>query len=111
MASSLCSDEQADLLVQSHLQNYSELQLPSPSSSQLPLTNSYSANAPLLPLGQGTLTLNSHGIPIIVVCTKADLMESKADAAGMKGSAWEERCDWAQQVIRTICLSCESFAV
>lgn len=98
--------------VQAHLQNYSEPSIPSPtssSSSQIP-SNTYSSNAPLLPLGPGTLTLNKHGIPIMVVCTKADLMDSCSELIGMKGAIWEERCDWAQQVIRTICLSCKFFS-
>lgn len=47
------------------------------------------------------------GIPIIVVCTKADLMDHAGDEAGMKGAAWEEKTDWVQQVLRTICLSCK----
>jgi dynein light intermediate chain 1 len=47
------------------------------------------------------------GIPIMVVCTKADLMDQAGDEAGMKGAAWEEKTDWIQQVLRTICLSCK----
>jgi dynein light intermediate chain 1 len=47
------------------------------------------------------------GVPIMVVCTKADLMDSAGDDAGMKGAAWEEKTDWVQQVLRTICLSCK----
>jgi dynein light intermediate chain 1 len=47
------------------------------------------------------------GVPIMVVCTKADLMDSAGDDAGMKGAAWEEKTDWIQQVLRTVCLSCK----
>lgn len=32
-------------------------------------------------------------------------MDSAADGLGMKGAVWEERLDWAQQVIRTVCLA------
>jgi hypothetical protein len=62
---------------------------------------------PLLPLGQGTLTLNECGIPITIVCTRADLMDATGDELGMKGGGWEERTDWIQQVLRTISLACE----
>ena len=90
--------------VQSHLQHYAE---PSSGPSATPLLNSTTyGSGPLLPLGQGTLTLNSAGIPIVVVCTKADLMDSAAEEIGMKGGGWEERTDWIQQVLRTICLAC-----
>ncbi len=65
-------------------------------------------SGPLLPLGPGTLSLNAHGIPVVVVCTKADLMDSVGDEMGMKGGGWEERTDWVQQVLRTMCLACES---
>jgi len=43
----------------------------------------------------------------MVVCTKADLMDNAGDEAGMKGAAWEEKTDWVQQVLRTVCLSCK----
>ena len=34
-------------------------------------------------------------------------MDAAGEAtAGIKGNAWEERCDWAQQVLRTVCLAC-----
>ena len=62
------------------------------------------------PTSQNNATLSyfgRSGIPITVVCTKADLMDSVADELGMK-SGWEERTDWIQQVLRTICLSCTS---
>lgn len=67
----------------------------------------YNSSGPLLPLGQGTMTLNAHGVPIVVVCTKADQMDAAGGTtAGIKGNAWEERCDWVQQVLRTVCLAC-----
>lgn len=70
-----------------------------------------------LPLPQGTLTNNSAGVPIMVVCTKADLIDENGDitgagAGGMggmvksKGGEWEERTDGVMQVLRTICLKC-----
>ncbi|AAW40980.2 hypothetical protein CNBA4890 [Cryptococcus deneoformans B-3501A] len=85
--------------LQSYLQHYTE-----PSATNTGVT-AYSGLGPLLPLGAGTLTLNSSGIPIIVVCTKADLMDNVAEEIGIKGGRWEERTDWVQQVLRTICLS------
>lgn len=81
--------------------------------------STYSSTGPLLPLGPGTLTLNpwvqrtspdcigslrSAGIPITVVCTKADQMDAAGEDAGMKGAQWEERTDWVQQALRTVCL-------
>lgn len=56
-------------------------------------------------------------MPIIVVCTKADLIDEGNDvigagASGMggmvkgKGGEWEERTDAVMQVLRTICLKC-----
>lgn len=70
-----------------------------------------------LPLPKGTLTSNAAGIPIIVVCTKADLIDDKGDIAGAgvsgmggmvksKGGEWEERTDSIMQALRTICLKC-----
>jgi dynein light intermediate chain 1 len=57
-------------------------------------------------------------VPIIVVCTKADLIDEGSDlaagASGMggmvrgKGGEWEERTDSIMQVLRTICLKCSS---
>ncbi|KDR84036.1 hypothetical protein GALMADRAFT_236631 [Galerina marginata CBS 339.88] len=94
--------------LQSHLQHYAE-----PSSDPLPAANSTLSNT-LLPLGPGTFTHNSAGIPIIVACTKADLIDDGNDMAagtsGMgsmvkgKGGEWEERTDGVMQVLRTICL-------
>lgn len=76
------------------------------------------ANTTLLPLGPGSFTHNEAGIPIIVVCTKADLIDEGADsvgpgASGMggmvkgKGGEWEERTDGVMQILRTICLKCQ----
>lgn len=97
--------------VQSHVQHYTE-----PSTDPLP-TNSTLSNT-ILPLGPGTFTHNSAGVPIIVACTKADLIDDGNDMAagssGMgsmvkgKGGEWEERTDGVMQVLRTICLKCES---
>lgn len=99
------------VLVQSHLQHYTE-----PSADPLPTANGALSNT-LLPLGPGTLTHNSAGVPIIVVCTKADLIDEGNDvvagASGMgsmvkgKGGEWEERTDGVMQVLRTICLKCK----
>ncbi|WVQ82872.1 hypothetical protein IAT38_005008 [Cryptococcus sp. DSM 104549] len=86
--------------LQSHLQHYTE-----PSPTPAAGTSAYAGVGPLLPLGPGSLTLNASGIPIIVVCTKADLMDSVAEEMGMKGGGWEERTDWVQQVLRTVCLA------
>ncbi|KAF5387749.1 hypothetical protein D9615_000687 [Tricholomella constricta] len=93
--------------LQAHLQHYAE-----PSTDPLPANSTMSST--LLPLGPGTLTHNSSGIPIIVTCTKADLIDDGNDmaagASGMgsmvkgKGGEWEERTDGVMQVLRTICL-------
>ena len=97
--------------VQSHIQHYSE---PAAESDSLPATSTL--NSTLLPLGPGTLTHNTSGIPIIVVCAKADLIdegnEPVGGASGMggmvkgKGSEWEEQTDHIVQVLRVICLKC-----
>ncbi|KAJ7167606.1 dynein light intermediate chain-domain-containing protein [Mycena filopes] len=94
--------------LQSHLQHYAE-----PSSEPTPAASSVSGST-LLPLGPGTLTHNAAGVPIIVACTKADLIDESGDlaagASGMggmvrgKGGEWEERTDGVMQVLRTICL-------
>lgn len=34
-------------------------------------------------------------------------MDNVAEEIGIKGGRWEERTDWVQQVLRTICLSCK----
>ncbi|KAJ7126401.1 dynein light intermediate chain-domain-containing protein [Mycena crocata] len=94
--------------LQAHLQHYSEPSVDPPAAA-----SSVSSNT-LLPLGQGTFTRNSAGIPILVACTKADLIDEGSDlaagASGMggmvrgKGGEWEERTDGVMQVLRTICL-------
>ncbi|KXN92343.1 Cytoplasmic dynein 1 light intermediate chain 1 [Leucoagaricus sp. SymC.cos] len=94
--------------LQSHLQHYSE-----PSTDTLPASSS-ALNNTILPLGPGNLTHNAAGVPIIVVCSKADLIDEENDmvpgATGMsgmvkgKGGEWEERTDGVMQVLRTICL-------
>ena len=100
--------------MQSHLQHYAEPAAPIPGSITSPsttpalasITSTY-GSGPLLPLGPGTLTLNTTGVPIVVVCSKADLMDAVGDEMGMKGGGWEERTDWVQQVVRSVCLACE----
>ncbi|KAF9450664.1 hypothetical protein P691DRAFT_809945 [Macrolepiota fuliginosa MF-IS2] len=94
--------------LQSHLQHYAE-----PSTDPLPAASS-ALNNTILPLGPGTLTHNAAGIPIVVVCSKADLIDEENDlvagATGMggmvkgKGGEWEERTDGVMQVLRTVCL-------
>ncbi|KAJ7639320.1 dynein light intermediate chain-domain-containing protein [Roridomyces roridus] len=94
--------------LQAHLQHYSE-----PSTDPVATASSVSGST-LLPLGPGTFTHNSAGVPIVVVCTKADLIDEGSDlgasASGMggmvrgKGGEWEERTDGVMQVLRTICL-------
>ena len=97
--------------VQAHLQHYAE-----PSTEPIPATSTLSSTT-LLPLGQGTLTHNTAGVPIIVACTKADLIDEGNDVIGAgtsgmggmvkgKGSEWEERTDGIMQVLRTVCLKC-----
>ncbi|KAJ3572267.1 hypothetical protein NP233_g3194 [Leucocoprinus birnbaumii] len=96
--------------LQSHLQHYSE---PSTDTDTLPASSS-ALNNTILPLGSGTLTHNTAGVPIVVVCSKADLIDEEIDtvaaATGMggmvkgKGGEWEERTDGVMQVLRTICL-------
>ncbi|KAG9317814.1 dynein light intermediate chain-domain-containing protein [Chiua virens] len=104
----IVSEENHERL-QAHLQHYTE-----PSADSLPAASNLTSNT-VLPLGPGTLTHNSAGVPIIVVCTKADLIDEGSDlvgagASGMgamvkgKGGEWEERTDGVMQVLRTICL-------
>ncbi|KAL4264358.1 dynein light intermediate chain family protein [Pleurotus pulmonarius] len=88
--------------LQSHLQHYAE-----PSTDPLPASTSVPGT--LLPLGQGSFTHNQAGVPIIVTCTKADLIDggSEPGPGGMvkgKGGEWEERTDGIMQILRTICL-------
>lgn len=91
-------------VVQSHLQRYVEPSAePTPVATTLPDA--------LLPLGPGLLTNNTSGVPIIVVCTKADHIDDNADVAGggmVKGKSdeWEERTDGIMQILRTICMKC-----
>jgi dynein cytoplasmic 1 light intermediate chain len=97
--------------VQSHLQHYAE-----PSTSN-DLPGATSLTNTLLPLGPGTLTHNASGVPIVVVCTKSDLIDEGHDIVGGSGSMggmvkgnggeWEERTDGVMQVLRTVCLKCE----
>lgn len=102
-------------VVQFHLQHYTE-----PTAEPLPITTATLADANVLPLPQGTLTNNSAGMAIVVVCTKADLIDDNSDIAGVgasgmggmvkgKGGEWEERTDGVMQVLRTICLKCRFF--
>jgi dynein light intermediate chain 1, cytosolic len=105
-----CATSFPPFLVLSHLQHFTE-----PSSEPLPASSTLSST--LLPLGPGTFTHNSSGMPIIVVCTKADLIDESSDltagSSGMggmvkgKGGEWEERTDGVMQVLRTICLKCK----
>jgi dynein light intermediate chain 1 len=71
----------------------------------------------VLPLGPGTFTHNAAGVAIVVVCTKADLVNDSNDlvgagASGMGGMVkgkegeWEERTDGIMQILRTVCLKC-----
>ncbi|KAI0686003.1 DLIC-domain-containing protein [Cytidiella melzeri] len=95
--------------LQALLQHYTE-----PSTDPIPATSTISSTT-LLPLGPGTLTHNAAGVPIIVACTKADLIDENSDIMGAgtsgmgamvkgKGEEWEERTDAIMQVLRTICL-------
>lgn len=97
-------------IVQVHWQHYTE-----PTTEPLPATATVTGT--VLPLGQGTLTHNSAGVPIVVVCTKADLIDEGNDIIGSgpsgmggmvkgKGGEWEERTDSIMQVLRTVCLKC-----
>ncbi|EIW76376.1 hypothetical protein CONPUDRAFT_168928 [Coniophora puteana RWD-64-598 SS2] len=94
--------------LQHHLQHYTE-----PSADALPASTLTSGT--VLPLGAGTLTHNAAGVPVVVVCTKADLIDEESDGTGGvtggmggmvkgKGGEWEERTDSVMQVLRTICL-------
>ncbi|KAI6018310.1 dynein light intermediate chain-domain-containing protein [Pisolithus marmoratus] len=95
--------------LQVHLQHYTE-----PSTDTLPATSNLTSST-VLPLGPGTFTHNSAGVPIAVVCTKADLIDEGSNLIGPgtsgmggmvkgKGGEWEERTDSIMQVLRTICL-------
>ncbi|KAF8313277.1 DLIC-domain-containing protein [Clavulina sp. PMI_390] len=93
--------------LKSHLQHYVE-----PTSTSAPLEGltavTSSINSTLLPLGDGSLTHNVAGVPIVVVCTKADLIDEEENV-GLgtvkgKGGEWEEKTDAVMQVLRTISL-------
>ncbi|KAI0311026.1 dynein light intermediate chain-domain-containing protein [Amylostereum chailletii] len=95
--------------LQAHIQHYTE-----PSTEPISATAT-TLQGTILPLGPGTLTHNSGGVPIIVACTKADLIDDNNDVAGAgasgmggmvkgKGGEWEERTDGIMQILRTICL-------
>ncbi|KAI5993622.1 dynein light intermediate chain-domain-containing protein [Pisolithus albus] len=92
-----------------HLQHYTE-----PSADTLPTTSNLTSST-VLPLGPGTFTHNAAGVPVVVVCTKADLIDEGSNLIGPgtsgmggmvkgKGGEWEERTDSIMQVLRTICL-------
>ncbi|KAJ1921105.1 hypothetical protein IWQ60_006844, partial [Tieghemiomyces parasiticus] len=57
------------------------------------------AHSVLLPLGPGTLTDNL-GIPLVVVCSKADTLGSLERQRDFK----EDHFDFVQQTLRTVCL-------
>lgn len=98
--------------VQAYLEHYT-----GPTSEPIPATSA--SQAAILPLGPGTYTHNAAGVPIIVTCTKSDLIDDNhndvvgAGASGMggmvkgKGGEWEERTDGVMQILRTVCLKCE----
>ena len=85
-----------------------------PTNNSLPPSNS-TISSTLLPLGSGSFTHNSAGVPIVVTCTKADMIDDGNDmVAGTSGMGsmvngkkgeWEERRDGIMQVLRTICLN------
>ncbi|ELU45645.1 dynein 1 light intermediate chain [Rhizoctonia solani AG-1 IA] len=75
--------------------------------ASVPVAASTLTSTLLLPLGPGTMTSNSAGLPIVVVCTKADQIDGTEDSVGLgmvkgKGGEWEERTDGIMQVLRTI---------
>ncbi|KAG8926656.1 hypothetical protein FRC02_008758 [Tulasnella sp. 418] len=97
--------------LQSLLQHYVEPDATAETIT-LPSGNANLTSA-LLPLSQGVLTHNTAGVPIMVVCTKTDLINEEQDAPGIgnnlgiiraKGGEWEERTDGIMQALRTICL-------
>lgn len=130
------------LTVQSYLQHYMEPAPPilssvhtSPTKPSVPLptaagpppstpSRTHHRSSEVLPLGPGTLTQNPYGIPIFVVCTKADQIDLVAEelgftagggaSVGSQGKAgkggWEERTDWVGCVLRTVGLMCESLS-
>lgn len=98
--------------MQYHLQTYTE---PSPEDVATVPVASSAVNNTILPLREGSFTHNSSGIPIVVVCSKADLIDNEPDMVHggpsimIKGKTgeWEERTDAIMQVLRTVCLKCE----
>ena len=65
--------------------------------------------------------LDRYGVPITIVCTKADQIDVVAEELGFGGPAgsggkgatggkggWEERTDWIGQVLRLVALMRES---
>ncbi|TYJ51254.1 hypothetical protein B9479_008186, partial [Cryptococcus floricola] len=48
----------------------------------------------------------TSGMPIVVVCMKADPMDNATEDVGVKGGGWEEKTVRAQQALRTVCLAC-----
>ncbi|CCO28208.1 Cytoplasmic dynein 1 light intermediate chain 1 AltName: Full=Dynein light chain A [Rhizoctonia solani AG-1 IB] len=94
--------------LQAHLQHYTEPANPGDAASA-PVATSTLSSTLLLPLGPGTMTSNLAGLPIVVVCTKADQIDGTEDTVGLgmvkgKGGEWEERTDGIMQVLRTVCL-------
>ena len=72
---------------QAHLQYYTE-----PSAEPLPARSS-ALQGKIFPLSPGTFTVNTAGVPIVVACTKADLIPTlSAGASGMDGMVRREEC-------------------
>ncbi|KAF8933620.1 hypothetical protein BGZ58_006228 [Dissophora ornata] len=69
------------------------------SESQTFSLGSTDAQSVLLPLTEGCLT-NNTGVPIVIVCTKSDYINSLEREMDYK----EETFDYIQQSLRTICL-------
>ncbi|KAF8303395.1 hypothetical protein DL93DRAFT_2127394 [Clavulina sp. PMI_390] len=93
--------------LKSQIQHYVEPNSASPPLEGLTTVTS-SINSTLLPLGDGSLTHNVAGVLIVVVCTKADLIDEEENV-GLgtvkgKGGEWEEKTDAVMQVLRTISL-------
>jgi dynein light intermediate chain 1 len=72
-------------------------------SAIVPVANPTAAEGEeIAPLPEGCLTHN-FGVPLVVVCTKADTISQLERDRNFK----EEKFDYVQQVLRTICLKCE----
>ncbi|KAJ2706553.1 hypothetical protein H4R19_005000, partial [Coemansia spiralis] len=81
------------------LQEYSEAaDYPAATTAGAPRVGRGAADV-LLPLGAGVLEANL-GLPLVVVCTKADAMGVIEREQGFK----EEDFDYVQQVLRAVCL-------